>query len=80
MLTKEEILQVSDVETEVVDILKDANLWEDPKYWRNYGDTENNYSSAGNQANEAETAFKLLSTTGKSLLTEFLALSKNFLR
>lgn len=46
----------ADYEDEVVGILKDAGFWDEPKYWRDYGDVENNYSSAGNQASNPESA------------------------
>lgn len=49
-------LMKADYEDEVVGILKDAGFWDEPKYWRDYGDVENNYSSAGNQASNPESA------------------------
>lgn len=49
-------LMNSETEDEVIAILKKAGYWDDPKYWRLYGDTESNWSAAGNQANEPEAA------------------------
>lgn len=49
-------LMKADYEEEVIKILKNYKLWDDETLWRYYGDTENNYSSAGNQADEAEAA------------------------
>ncbi len=44
----------ADTESEVIEILKKAGYWDRPECWRLYGDTEDNYSPAGSQANEAE--------------------------
>ncbi len=49
-------LMKSDTEDEIVKILEEAGYWNNPIYWRYYGDKENNYSAAGNQADEAEAA------------------------
>lgn len=49
-------LMKSENEDEVVKILEDYGYWQDAKNWRYYGDKENNYSAAGNQADEAEAA------------------------
>ncbi len=49
-------LMRSETEDEVISLLKTHEYWNDPIHWRYYGDTENNYSSAGNQADEAEAA------------------------
>jgi hypothetical protein len=45
-------LMHADSEDEVVAILEDASYWEDPDAWRYLGDTENNFSSIGNQQSE----------------------------
>lgn len=50
------LLMKTDREEKVIEILKDNGYWDDPRYWRYYGDKENNYSAAGNQADEAEAA------------------------
>lgn len=46
----------AETEDEVVKILEDYGFWQNPLNWRFYGDKENNYSAAGNQADEAEAA------------------------
>ena len=46
----------ADSEDEVIKILKEKGFWDNPNYWRYYGDKENNYNAAGNQADEAEAA------------------------
>jgi hypothetical protein len=50
------LLLNADSENEIVEILKKKRLWDEQKFWRLYGDTPDNYSTAGNQANEAEAA------------------------
>lgn len=50
-------LMRADTEQEVVAILKDIGLWDDPDAWRFFSDTENNYSSIGNQQADAVAAF-----------------------
>jgi len=49
-------LMKADTEDEVIEIIKQAGYWDRPECWRYYGDKENNYSAAGNQADEAEAA------------------------
>lgn len=49
-------LMKAESEAEVINLLKSSGYWDTPNYWRYYGDKENNYSSAGNQADEAESA------------------------
>jgi hypothetical protein len=49
-------LMKADSEDDVIKLLKDYGFWDIPSYWRLYGDTGDNYSAAGNQANEAEAA------------------------
>lgn len=50
-------LMRADTEAEVVAILKDVGLWDNPDAWRFFSDTENNYSSIGNQQADAIAAF-----------------------
>ena len=47
----------ADTEAEVIQILEDAGCWSDPSAWRLFSDTENNYSSIGNQQADAVAAF-----------------------
>lgn len=49
-------LMKANTEDEVIEILQQAGYWDRPECWRFYGDTQDNYSAAGSQANEAETA------------------------
>ena len=39
----------ADTEDEVVSLLEEAGHWDNPANWRYLGDTENNFSSIGNQ-------------------------------
>jgi hypothetical protein len=50
-------LMRADTEDDVVAILKDVGLWDDPDAWRFFSDTENNYASIGNQQADAVAAF-----------------------
>ncbi|MHC5056187.1 MAG: hypothetical protein ACYTKD_15920 [Planctomycetota bacterium] len=49
-------LMRADSEDDVVKLLKDAGYWDEPKYWRYYGDNENNYSTIGNQQAKPDAA------------------------
>jgi len=64
----------ADSEAEVISILKKVNYWDDPDLWRFYGDKENNYKDAGNQAAEAEAALveKITNSRDARLLNECL--------
>ena len=61
-MTNEEIkelclsLMLADREIEVVSLLKNVGLWDDPTCWRHLGDNENNYSTIGNQQSRPEAA------------------------
>lgn len=50
-----ELLKADD-ENEVVEILKSKELWDNANFWRLYGDTADNYSAAGNQANDSDSS------------------------
>ncbi|MCF2138073.1 MAG: hypothetical protein K9W43_12655 [Candidatus Thorarchaeota archaeon] len=43
-------------EHEVITILKQENLWDNPDVWKPYGDNENNWSTINNQQTHAEGA------------------------
>jgi len=43
----------SQCSNDVVEILKEFNLWDDPKLWRNYGDKEGSWGTINNQGNPA---------------------------
>lgn len=47
----------ADTAQAVIAILKSTGLWDDPDAWRLFSDTENNYSSIGNQQADAIAAF-----------------------
>ena len=49
------ILRVN-TEEEVINILSDAGYWDNADAWRDYGDTEGNYSIIGTQQSRAEAA------------------------
>ena len=49
-------LMLADSESVVVELLKAAGYWDDPNVWRYLGDSDNNYSSIGNQQSEAVAA------------------------
>ena len=46
----------SETEKSVIDLLREAEYWDDPQCWRWLGDEEFNYSSVGNQQSRAEKA------------------------
>lgn len=48
-------LAFAESEREIIAILKKYNLW-DSKYWRNYGDNENNFAIIGNQQSAPDPA------------------------
>ncbi|MBF4475931.1 hypothetical protein [Methanobacterium formicicum] len=64
----------ADSEQEVISILDNLGFWEDPKYWRYYGDKENNFSTIGNQQSSADTALveKLVNSVDAVLMRECL--------
>lgn len=43
-------LMKADGEQQVIEILRQEALWDEPRYWRLYGDDPSNYNAAGNQA------------------------------
>jgi hypothetical protein len=75
--TKELCLRLmrADYEREVVDLLKEANYWDEPTVWRFYGDYENNYNTIGNQQSRPDAALveKLVNAVDARLMNECLA-------
>lgn len=63
-----------DSEEEVVRLLKEAGFWEDHSAWRFYGDSENNYSTIGNQQSRPDAALveKLVNSVDARLMNECL--------
>lgn len=64
-----------DNEKEVISLLKLSGYWDDPKAWREFGDTENNYSTAGAQQSDATAAFveKLINSIDARLMNAILS-------
>ncbi|HZT27282.1 MAG TPA: hypothetical protein VFA57_16410 [Pseudolabrys sp.] len=62
----------ADSEEDVVAILKEWGLWDNPVYWRYYGDDELNWNRAGNQQARADFALneKLVNTIDSRLMLE----------
>lgn len=60
----------ADFESEVVSILIEAGVWDDPDSWRDLGDQPENYSTIGNQQSRAEAAFieKLINAIDTKLI------------
>ncbi len=50
-------LMRADTEAQVIEVLTDAGYWDDSRAWRLFSDSENNYSSIGNQQADAIAAF-----------------------
>ncbi len=67
-------LMKADTENEIVKLLKDYGYWDNQFCWRWYGDKENNYKDAGNQAAEAEAALveKITNSRDARLMNECL--------
>lgn len=62
----------ADSESEVIDILKKANLWDDRKLWRLYGDKPGNWAQVGNQQSFPEAALveKLVNSVDARLMSQ----------
>ncbi|RWE53347.1 hypothetical protein [Mesorhizobium sp.] len=65
-------LMWADSETAAIQLLKDRGFWDDPRYWRYYGDDELNWNRAGNQQGRADFALneKLVNTIDTRLMLE----------
>lgn len=65
-------LLLADSEQDVITLLIKAKLWDDPKVWRLYGDSENNWSEAGNQQSRSDAALieKLVNSIDARLMNE----------
>src|SRR6056297_1929029 len=76
---KELVLKLakSEKEKEVIEHLKNENLWNKPKFWRYYGDRENNFGEIGNQQSDPAAALveKITNSIDAKLMSEVL--SKN---
>ena len=67
-------LMHADSEADVISILQEANLWDDKRVWRLYGDRENNVSTIGNQQSKPDAALveKLVNSVDARLMHECL--------
>ncbi len=64
----------ADTESEVMTILSQHDLWDDPKNWRLYGDRDGNFSVIGNQQSRPEAALveKIVNAVDARLMKECL--------
>lgn len=64
----------ADRETEVIEVLRKHGYWDDDSVWRDFGDTDNNYSPIGNQQSKPEAALveKLVNAVDARLMNECL--------
>ncbi len=62
----------ADSEDEVISLLKSWGYWGQPKFWRHYGDVENNWGQSGNQQSLAEAALaeKIVNSVDARLINE----------
>jgi len=67
-------LAKADSEQEVINIIKKAGHWDNPKNWKYYGDNENNFSVIGNQQSLPESAIveKIINSVDAMLTRECL--------
>ena len=65
-------LVYSNNEKEVIKTLKEFGYWDDEKYWRYYGDNENNFATIGNQQSRPEAALveKIINSVDAVLMAE----------
>lgn len=61
-----------DDEGDVIKALQQAGYWDSREYWRDFGDNENNFSTAGAQQSDATAAFveKLINSIDARLMNE----------
>jgi len=62
----------ADTEGEVIKILKEKGFWDNQKFWRYYGDKEDNFSTVGNQQSRPEAALveKVVNSVDAVLMNE----------
>lgn len=72
-------LMKADTEEEVIDLLSNAELWENGDAWRCLGDNENNYSVIGSQQSRSDAALveKLVNSVDARLIDECLRAGVN---
>jgi hypothetical protein len=79
-MTNDETKQIAiallhaNTESDVIAILKEHKLWDDPALWRLYGDRDGNYATIGNQQSRPEAALveKIVNCVDTRLLNECL--------
>lgn len=61
-------------ESEVINVLRQEKYWDDDKYWRPFGDNENNWSTIGNQQSDSDKALveKIVNSIDAILMKECL--------
>jgi hypothetical protein len=64
----------ADSEAAVIGVLETADLWDDAKSWRLYGDIDGNYATIGNQQSRPEAALveKIINSVDARLMAECL--------
>lgn len=72
-------LAYANSEEEVIEILKGFEYWDNEKYWRYYGDNENNFATIGNQQSRPEAALveKIINSVDAVLMAECLKRGTN---
>lgn len=67
-------LAYSETEETVIKLLEKQGWWEAPELWYNYGHTENNFATIGNQQSKPESALveKLINSVDAMLMAECL--------
>lgn len=74
MQNKDLALQLARMEKEsdVVDFLKSLGYWDDYRYWRSFGDNDNNFSTIGNQQSKPDAALveKIINSVDAILMKE----------
>ncbi|WP_421908898.1 hypothetical protein [Methanolacinia petrolearia] len=65
----------AETENEVIQLLKSASLWDNPKYWRDFGDNENNFATIGNQQSRPEAAIveKIINSVDAVLMASVMS-------
>jgi hypothetical protein len=68
-------LMKAETQAEVIALLQEVGYWGDEKYWRFYGDYENNYNTIGNQQSSPDAALveKLVNAVDARLMNECLS-------
>ncbi|MBN2238978.1 MAG: hypothetical protein JW712_04330 [Dehalococcoidales bacterium] len=66
-----------ETETEVIDVLKNSNYWNNESCWRYFGDIEDNYSTIGNQQEKPEYALveKIINSVDAVLMNKCFEMS-----